>query len=317
MFRFYSFSLIFLAPFVICKAQVAIDGYAAMVSTNVITASEVMSYIQMERERAGATLEGEALAERLRDLYDQGLDRLIEKELILEQYRSLKGQLPDRAVDDQVNDVINRRFGGDFGEFQKALFAQGQTLDNFRKEIKEDLIVTLMRRQEVSETLYVPLSEIRKVYRERAGLYTIREQMNLQVIQLDATQQGADSDEPDAHKLHASLKSGELDFTEAARKYSKGFNAAEGGVMGWKDVSDIRPEIVAAVKKVSSGEVGELLTLEDSVFIIKLLGHRPQGIRPLAEVYPEIKAELTDIYARTAYQAWIQRLRHKFPVTFY
>ncbi|MFO1530354.1 MAG: hypothetical protein U1F77_11630 [Kiritimatiellia bacterium] len=42
--------LVCLLPFLVRSAPVSVDGYAAVVSTNVITASEVMSFIQAENE---------------------------------------------------------------------------------------------------------------------------------------------------------------------------------------------------------------------------------------------------------------------------
>ena len=311
--------LLCLLPALCRPAPVSVDGYAAVVSTNVITASQVMSYIQAEKDRASATLKGEELAERLRSLYDEGLERLIDKQLILEQYRSQGGQLPDHAVDDRINDIINRRFKGDYGEFQKALFDNGQTIDDFRAEIKEDLIISLMRRQEVNETVRVPLDEITKLYESRKEQYTIREQVNLQVIQFkpapDPSYQPVK--EENIRKLHARLKSGELEFAETARQFSEGFNAAEGGVMGWKDASDIRAEILDAVKGLPDGALGDPLRIGEETFLVRLIGRRPAGLRPLQDVMPELEAELFETRAREAYKAWTQRLRHKFPVTVY
>lgn len=311
--------LVCLLPLLVRSAPVSVDGYAAVVSTNVITASEVMSYIQAEKDRLAASLQGEELATKLQTLYDDGLERLIDKQLILEQYRAQGGQLPDHAVDDRINDVINRRFKGDYGEFQKALFANGQTLEDFRAEIKEDLIVSLMRRQEVSETVRVPMEDIVKLYQARTGQYTIREQVNLQIIQFKPAPDPAyqATKEENLRKLHAKLKAGEEEFAAAAKQYSEGFNAEQGGVMGWKDTTDIRAEILEAVKGLPEGRIGDPLKLGDDTFLVKVLGRRPAGLRPLEDVMPEIESELFEARAREAYKAWLLRLRHKFPVTVY
>ena len=311
--------LLCLLPMLCRPAPVSVDGYAAVVSTNVITASQVMSYIQAEKDRAAATLKGEELAERLRSLYDEGLERLIDKQLILEQYRAQGGQLPDHAVDDRINDIINRRFKGDYGEFQKALFDNGQTIDDFRREIKEDLIISLMRRQEVTDTVRVPLDEVTKLYDTRKEQYTIREQVNLQVIQFKPAPDPAYQPvkEENIRKLHARIKSGDLDFADAARQFSEGFNSSDGGVMGWKDASDIRAEILDSVKGLADGALGDPLRIGEETFLVRLIGRRPAGLRPLQDVMPELESELFEARARDAFKAWTLRLRHKFPVTVY
>ncbi|MFO1530355.1 MAG: peptidylprolyl isomerase [Kiritimatiellia bacterium] len=123
--------------------------------------------------------------------------------------------------------------------------------------------------------------------------------------------------EENLRKLHAKLKAGEGISPPPRSSTPKGFNAEHGGVMGWKDAADLRAEILDSVKGLPEGRIGDPLKLGDDTFLVKVLGRRPAGLRPLADVMPEIESELFEARAKEAYKAWLVRLRHKFPVTVY
>ena len=95
-------------------AKLPLDGYAAVVNERTITIGDVMMSIYEAEEKLRIMHGGEALEEKRDELFRSGLEKLIDQALIIEEFGSRKDmQIPDRMVDDRVNEIIFERFGND------------------------------------------------------------------------------------------------------------------------------------------------------------------------------------------------------------
>ena len=102
-----------------------IDGYAAIVNQHVITVGQVMELVLPMEEKLRSVYSGRELAAKRVAAYSNGVQRLIEQRLIVEEFNKNGGQLPERLVDDRINEIIHDRFGGNRSDFLKTLAAFG------------------------------------------------------------------------------------------------------------------------------------------------------------------------------------------------
>ena len=85
------------------------------------------------------------LEEKLMAVRRDGTEQLVERQLIIADWNKSGFQLPDSVVEDEINDRVRARYGGDRLTLTKTLQAQDTTWEAFRKQVREDIIVQALR----------------------------------------------------------------------------------------------------------------------------------------------------------------------------
>ncbi len=115
-----------------------LDGVAAYVNDEMITIAEVMNEV---RRSPWPTTDSPALREkRLREMYRATLDALIDRKLILAAAKKSKMQLQSWAIDNRVREIVANNFDGDETKLHNLLADRKITLEEWRKNIEEDLM---------------------------------------------------------------------------------------------------------------------------------------------------------------------------------
>jgi len=128
---------------------VLMDSYAAIVNGTVITVSDVFAAAAPDQARIYASTAGSELETALRNNYFAVRDRLVNAELVVQDFAAQGGTLPDRAIEDHVNGLIHDRFGGDRAALLEALAADRISYAEWTEQIKKQLIFQVMRQREV------------------------------------------------------------------------------------------------------------------------------------------------------------------------
>ena len=295
--------------------SVPVDGYAAIVNERVITVGEVLAMLQPLRQQLETSYEGDELDKKLQQEYENQLNFLIERALILEEFVTMKGELPERAVDDQINTIISDRFHNDRAAFLQALTEDRMTLDEWREETKNRIIVAVMRRREISDHVVVSPSAVRSTYDATVEKYKVAEQIKLRMIVLN---KGKTSDDhavkhKEAEQIHEKIVAG-ADFVDLAKSSSEGSKAAQGGDLGWLDPTTLRKDLQAVAAKLEPGKISDVVEGEDEFDILKLEGRKPALVTPFSDVQGQIQSDLRKAEEERLYKAWVERLRKKYYV---
>jgi len=297
---------------------IPIDGYAATVNNQVITVGEVLAFVQPVRMQLETTYEGKELKEKLQEAYESALESLIERALIIEEFKAAGGQLPDRLIDDQISIFIKGQFKGDRAAFLEALAEERMTLDEWREQTRERLYVTIMRRKEVTDKVVISPAQIRDVYEANIDKYRIPEQVHMRMLVLHRgdTHEDQTVKREEAEQIRDKLLDGE-DFIELTKENSEGIKASQGGDFGWIEPESLRPELATVAHTLDVGRISEIIETEDEIYIIKIEGRKSESITPFDEVSGEIEKELRDEAEERLYVNWIKRLREKYYVKIY
>lgn len=133
------------------KITEEVEGVAGIVNTDVITHWEVRELAGPKIEEARETLRGAELVNKVKELRAAAAAVIVDRLLILQAAAAQKLVIPESAVDERIQSVIDRQFGGDEPRFYKYLSARGYTLDRFRQRQRDDLAVEKMRTAETSQ----------------------------------------------------------------------------------------------------------------------------------------------------------------------
>ena len=292
-----------------------VDSYAAMVNDRLITAAEVITLVRPVEQQLRDTYKGKELNDKVRDLYKKGTDSLIERALILEEFEKQGGNIPDQAVDDHINEIIREKFGNNRAEFLKALAEERMTIDEWREETKERMIVTYFRRKEVNDKVFVSPNAVKDAYNAAIEKYRIPETIQLRMIVLHKGTNEVDQAAKlrEAQRIRERLMAGE-DFATLAKNVSEGSKAAQGGDMGWIEPSSLRTELSTVAAQLSPGQLSDVVDTGDELYLLRLEGRKEASVTPFEQVAKGIEDELKKQENERLYTAWIARLRKKYYV---
>ncbi len=291
-----------------------VDGVAAVVNNEVITFSQVREVVGARERMLRSMYQGKELIEKIQEARKSALDDLIDRQLILQEFKSMEMQIPDRVIDQRINQLIAEEFGGDRQAFLRTLQAQGFTLTKFRELERDKIIVSAMRQRNVPRNILISPQKIEEYYRANREKYSTPEQVKLRLIKI-AKETGEEGSSPEsqraiAEEIRTKLASG-ADFERMAQMYSDDPTRDEGGDWGWIDRNTLTGALTKEIFKLKTGEISPVIELGDFYYILKVEARKNSTTRPLEEVRSEIEQTLLD-EARTAQQRqWLDRLRKK------
>jgi len=295
------------------------NGIAAVVEDRIITLEQLRQEMrplvpEVRRRARGDRGEFERLLDELaRDI----LQNLIDRILIVQEFREDKYQLPQAYIENEFDNYIIENFEGDRAAFLESLRAQGKTVREFRRELEENIIVSFMRSRMRKSESYVSPVKIRERYQENAAQFRQEEAVKLrQIVLSPIAGESADLIGQEAETILRQLEDG-ADFGELAREYSQDEKAREGGLWGWINRADIRAELADKAFALQPGEWSEPIELDGLVFILYAEDKREAGVKPLEEVRDEIEESITAQLSRQAQQRWLERLREGAYIKYY
>lgn len=286
-----------------------LDSYAAVVSGKIITMGEVLDGMRAEREALSLRYEGEELDRKLQAAFRESLDRLVEAQLVLAEFKDAGGDLPERAIEDHVNGVIREQFGNDQGAFLQALGEARLTYAEWREQMKEQLILQAMRQREVAAKVQVTPLDVQERYDRDAARYTSKAQVRLRLVSVP----------PDASrkvnlgKLAARLQEGAVTLEAVEKHFKLDVQEAEEPV----DEDSLNETLLAALEGKSAGDVAGPVALEGTEYLVQVLERVPEARKPLSEVREGIEAELRKECFDRLYATWMETLRSKHYVEIY
>jgi parvulin-like peptidyl-prolyl isomerase len=223
--------------------------------------------------------------------------------------------VPELLVQDRLDEIVARRFDGDRTRFQAALAEERKTLESLREEIREEITVSLLRRQEVGDRIAVTPAQVREAYEERRASYFTPERVRLRLISLNREGLPEDLLEKKVASVSAALAA-KRDFAEVAKDYSD-FLPEKAGELGVMVKSDMRADFRKAILGLSAGQTAGPIPGDKEIAFLQVVEILPEVTKSLESVQAELERELRRKAEEELYKGWISRLRLKYPVVIY
>lgn len=292
-----------------------LDGVAAVVNNDVITFSQVRELTGALENSLRSSYSGAALTDKIKEVRLRAVNDLVDRQLIIQEFHKMKGQIPPYAVDGSLNTIIREQFGGDKSAFMRTIAAQGLTLDRVRQMEEEKIIVQAMRARQIKEEPVIPPGRIESYYREHRQEWTANDEVKLRLIKIIP---GAEPEKKRkmAEEIRQKLAGG-ADFAGLARVYSEDSTQDNGGDWGWVKHGDLNPEMERIVFGLQTGKVSEVLELNNAYYVLLAEQKKPGVTKPLKEVRDEIESRLLQIERQKQQQGWLDRLKKKAYVKIY
>ncbi len=289
---------------------------AVIVNDDVITYKDVMirSAQAVQLLRSQFANQPSVLEQKIKDLERDALEELVERKLILHEFKTAGYNLPDSIIEDRVKERIRLKYG-DRLTLTRSLQEDGVTYASFRERIREDFIITAMRSKNISQEIIISPHKLEKYYAENLEKFKVPDQVKLRMIMLNKPAAGGTARKL-AEEILAKLQDG-ASFGEMAGVYSDGLHKSEGGDYGWIDRKVLRAELTDAAFALQPGQRSQIIEVGDTCYILLVEGVKANHVQTLPEVREEIQQTLETTERERLRKQWMARLKAKSFVLYF
>jgi peptidyl-prolyl cis-trans isomerase SurA len=297
------------------QAELA-NAIRAIVNDSVITFHEVESLNQQTADLVVRKYSNSRslLETKLTEMQHENLDKLVEQQLILREFKTAGYSLPESVIDDLVQETIKADFN-DRATLTKTLEARGMSYEKFRQQIRERFIVEQLRLKNISQEIIISPHKIEKYYVDHREEFKEEDQVKLRRITLNKS---SDPKGPNARKLAEEilqrLKEGAT-FTELAAIYSQGSAESREGV--WYYRTALRRELAEAAFALSPGQYSDVIETPGECYLLIVDEVNKSHYKPLTEVRAVIEKNLRLEERNRLEKQWIDRLKKKTFVQYF
>jgi peptidyl-prolyl cis-trans isomerase SurA len=314
-------SLLAVVALVVPTQGEILEQVLVKVNGDIITKTELENrQIDALRQRMGQQIDPAALqndAELKKALLEITPGLLVSAidELIVVQIGREKGyRLQDEQFKGWLTDMRKQNNLQDEQKFQAALKSEGMTIDDLRRQVERNFLLTRVQQDEVGSKLTITEEEARQYYLSNKGEFVEPATVTLREILIEvpaATQAGEagvnvgafDEAEKKAQAVRARILAGE-DFGKVASEASDAPSKANGGLIGPFNVNDVSEALRKTLETMKPGDVTQPLRTAKGFQILKLETSTASTVQPFESV--------RDIVADKVYEARQQSEMRKF-----
>jgi len=283
-------------------AENIVDRIVAVANGDIITLYDLNERLKPMLARFQGKPMGEEERRAVQDLRKRMLDAMVDDILINQEAVRLGVEVSDVEVENQVKQVRQRN-GLSPEQFQEQLLLEGMTREMYARKVREDILKHRIIGFMVKRKVVITDEEIEAYYNAHPDDFSRDKTVHLSFLMVDSRQQ--------AESLRARIADGKLGFAEAAREYSVGPYAAEGGNIGEMAWKDLGPEWKSAITDLAEQDVSAPFELNGKWVLLRLDGSASKGSDSLEEVREDIREKLYKPRLEERFKEYMDELRSK------
>ena len=287
-----------------------VEDIVARVNDQIITKSDydrAQEELDQEGHQRGQTMQEMAASRRdlLRNLIDQQLWLSKAKELNVTGDTELFKRL----------DEIRKQYNLDsIEDLEKAAKEQNVSFEDFKANIRNQIVTQEVMRQQVGEHLQMTPGEVERYYEQHKQDYVQPESERLSEILITAPADDAAkvaAAKAKADDLEARLHSGG-DFAQLAKSFSDGPTASEGGDLGQYKLGQGQLPKVLEDKTFSlqTGQYTDPILTRQGYIVLKVVQHTPGGARPFKDVEQDVEEAYYMSMMEPAIRDYLEKMRN-------
>ncbi len=301
-----------------------VEKIVARVNSQIITQSELeRSKQDLINELRQAGPDGERqLPAREKDI----LRDLIDQQLLISKGQEL-GINADTELVKRLDEIRKQMNLTSMEDLEKEASKQGVSYEDFKQNLKNNIITQKVISQEVGSKIQVTPEEERKYYEEHKAEAEMPEQVRLSEI-LISTQKTLSQDtekksdpipmspteveqaRAKADAAMAELKKG-AKFEDVAKKYSEGSTAAQGGDLGFFKRGALAKQLEEKTFALKPGDTTEVTQTKQGFVILKVTAHDAGGLLEMKKVEPQIQEAIYMEKLQPALRTYLTKLREE------
>ncbi len=299
---------IFSAP---ACAQEVLDGLAAVVNDQPITFSQVRELVAAKERSLAEQFQGKELGEKIKQIRVEAINELVDRQLILQHFKEKGYQLPGYLIEDRIATIIREEHKGDRAAFARKLAAFGLTIERFRKDEMDKIIVQSMRQQAVKSNPVVPVEKMRAFYKDHLHEFTTEEQTQLRMIILRSNDKGTPEQRQKFLEEIRERVAGGAKFADLAKLYSEDNTAEVGGDWGWIQPGTLNETLAKAASGLKPGQTSKPVTMGGSSYLLYCEAKKPRIVQSFEDSRDIVEKVMAGQERQKAQEEWVSKLRKK------
>jgi len=184
------------------------------------------------------------------------------------------------------------------------------TVEEYRKQVREQYIVTALRQKNVSQEIFISPYKVETYYQTHQNDFKMEDEVKLRMIVLNKTSDDDTNTVQRAKEILAEIKAG-AKFQDMASVYSDGSQKSQGGDWGWVERSVLRKDLAEVAFALKPGQVSGVIDTPQSVYLMLVEQTKPAQVKPLSEVQDDIEKTLRTQEQSRRETQWIDSLKKK------
>jgi len=314
-------------------ADTVVEEIIARVNNEIVTRTEYVrsrDQLKQEVQQQDPANADRAFAEKQRDV----LRDLIDQQLLLQKGKDL-GITGDTELVKRLDEMRKEMKLETMEELEKAAEAQGASYEDFKQNLRNQIVTQRVIGQEVGSHLAMNKDDVKKFYDQHKAEMERPEQVRLSEILIapktpakpaaganaspDAKPEPPSEAETEAALAAAQAKAQDVldqfhkgaKFVDLAKKYSDGPSSKDGGDLSYFKRGTLSKELEDKVFALKAGEVTDVIRTKQGYVILQTSEHQMAGIPPMKEVEPRIQDALYMQKLQPALRAFLTTLREE------
>jgi peptidyl-prolyl cis-trans isomerase SurA len=296
------------------SADTVVEEIIARVNNEIITRTQFQREQQQIREEAqkeNAQQAGKVVADQQKDI----LRGLIDRQLLLDKGKEL-GITADTELIKRLDDMRKQMNLGSMDDLEKAAEAQGVSFEDFKQNMRTEIITQQVIQREVGGHINVTKEEEQKFYTEHKSQMERKEQVRLSEILVSTEQAGDDPQKIDADKAKAEdllkqIRAG-ANFEDIAKKNSNGATAAQGGDLGEPfERGKLAKQLEDLTFGMKKGDVSDVIRTKQGFVILKVTEHQQAGIPAFNDIENRVQEAVYMQKMQPALREYLKKLREE------
>ena len=250
-----------------------LDRIIAVVDEDVVMQSELDSQMRRVREQLrqqGTAVPPTSVLER------QIMERLILQKIQLQRAEESGVEVPDQRLEAAIQDIANKN-QLNLSQFKEILHSDGYQFNEFREQIRDEIMIASLRRQEVDRRVQVSEKEIDNHISNEFNQGSSEQEFRISHILISIPANSTNEEQAAARERAEDaierLRSG-ADFGDLAIAVSDGQNALEKGDLGWRRAEEIPSLFGGIVRDMEPGDISDLITSPSGYHVVQLTDRR-------------------------------------------
>ena len=287
-----------------------VEEIVARVNDQIITRSDydrAMKEMDDEARQHGATMQqiSEAHKDLLRGLIDQQLWLSKGKEL---------GINGETELIQKLNEYRKQYNLDTIEDLEKAAKEQGVSFEDFKANIRNQIITQQVMRDEVGRKIQITPGETQRYFEEHKKDYLQPESERLSEI-LVATTPSDDEAKQAAAKAKAADIEAKLhqggDFAQLAKSFSDGSTASEGGDLGQFKRGTLAPVLENQTFALKTGQYTDPILTKQGLVIFKVTQHVAGGVPEYKDVEQDVEQAFYETRMMPAIRGYLTTMREE------
>ncbi len=304
--------VIFVTGISLAQEVILLDEIVARINEEIITWTDLKKKLHLVQAELTRRNPDPQVVEKL---FKKGkrelLQTLIEEKLLLQKAEELGVEEDiEVQVEEQLEGIRKQSGIPTMKILEEAVSKEGISLEEFRKNLRNNIIKESLLRQYVYSRIVLLTPEVEAYYQENLDQFTKLPEVELEEILLLTEGKDKALVWKEMEKILAKLQLG-ASFKKLAKQYSDGPSASRGGDIGAFKKGSMHEAVEKVVFDLEPGEISGIIETEYGLQIVKVLDKKPLRHKTLEEVRPQIQDKMYRSKAQPYLEKFLRELRQE------